>query len=103
LDWSQIINGKSQKIVKTDAIDCCATLIGRKNSNPFLKSMIDGMRSSFAGMIHECPYVGFHSFTNVTAERKLVIFAPTGTCNMKLNVTNGKEFLFGFKLLYTTS
>jgi hypothetical protein len=67
----------------------------------FIKMGVESLKSAAPGYFHECPYVGLHSITNLTALTQYLIIAPTGTFRGKLSVTDGQNLLYGHVVYLT--
>jgi hypothetical protein len=94
-----------QKIFSIDSVDLCAYLSGKLklNLNAFVKIFMKMAKEMFPNYFHKCPYVGLHTTTNFTVEKKYITFAPTGTYKVFGNVTDGKKDLFWYYHEYTLS
>jgi hypothetical protein len=100
-DWLNIVDGKSRRTIKSDPLDFCAYMSGKGNLNPFYKGLVKSLKAAYPVIFHKCPYAGLISFTNLTMERSILTFMPTGARKVKFNITDGENFLYGLKMDFT--
>jgi hypothetical protein len=66
--------------------------------NPFLKMIIESIKTASPSSFHPCPYFGVESISNMTAPRSFITFSPVVKYKIKSKVTDGTKFIY--ELIY---
>jgi hypothetical protein len=94
-------NGKFRILFKSDPVNFCALMSNKGKSSPLFKIAIDSARAVAPEVFHPCPYEGEFSLKNITALRHVITFLPSVTFKVKVEMTDGENFLFGLDLVNT--
>lgn len=98
----RLTDGNFLPMFNSPIIDWCSFMSGKAKVSSFVKMFLTSFKMTMPHFIHNCPYLGFYSATNISLPRQFLTFYPTGVFRIKARAYIKDEDYFIFRMDYTT-